>query len=299
MRRKATEWLRENGALSVTVAGVSLYVALRLPAAIFYSRLGVNPEIAGITYINLLAGSTLGVVVMVLAIAVLFYLALSVLSLAVLYVKLLPLAAVMLFKNSRAKTRNMSNDERFDLAHSTFIVLWKAASGAFDRFGLTVDRVGVLMRRYRSLMELGVRALDEQVEADVIRRRLAKAVALPNVARIPLHIVSRWVGRRRVSVAISLFAVAAFLVLPMLSFLWVNEVRQGRQDLGSRYALFAYAAHPVQVDVASKEAPQGLQMWVGKELFLIGQNAQQVVLYSPKENKTVLLPLQAVQIFSR
>src|SRR6188768_3506207 len=52
------QWILGGGALGLTAAGVMLYAALRIPTSIFYSRLQASPESVGLSYGDLLTGST-------------------------------------------------------------------------------------------------------------------------------------------------------------------------------------------------------------------------------------------------
>jgi hypothetical protein len=57
-RTEVLEWLKGGGVVVITVIGLFFYAFLSVPAIVFYSRLGVTPTEAGLSYINVLSGST-------------------------------------------------------------------------------------------------------------------------------------------------------------------------------------------------------------------------------------------------
>jgi hypothetical protein len=68
----ALDWLKGLGVLTLTLLGIILYICVAAPATIFYTRLGTTPDEVGITYIGLLSGSLLGIILMIIALAVVF-----------------------------------------------------------------------------------------------------------------------------------------------------------------------------------------------------------------------------------
>src|SRR5215469_4308174 len=67
--RMALDWVKESGLLAITVIGFGLYFFLSIPATLFYSQLGTTPGEVGITYVNLLSGSTFELLVIFVALA--------------------------------------------------------------------------------------------------------------------------------------------------------------------------------------------------------------------------------------
>lgn len=59
--RRLFGWLRADTAAALAVGGLGLYVILRLPYAVYYARLGTTPEEVGLSYVDILGKSTLGV----------------------------------------------------------------------------------------------------------------------------------------------------------------------------------------------------------------------------------------------
>jgi hypothetical protein len=68
----ALDWLKGLGVLTLTLVGIIIYICVAAPATIFYTRLGTTPDEVGITYIGLLSGSLLGIILMILALAAVF-----------------------------------------------------------------------------------------------------------------------------------------------------------------------------------------------------------------------------------
>lgn len=68
----ALGWLKGLGVLTLSLLGIILYICVAAPATIFYTRLGTTPDEVGITYIGLLSGSLLGIILMIIALALVF-----------------------------------------------------------------------------------------------------------------------------------------------------------------------------------------------------------------------------------
>src|ERR1039458_1943915 len=70
-KRQVSNWIKSSGLLSLTVSGIVLYVVFSISATIFYDRLGVTPSDVGVTYSNVLSGSTLAAFAFIFVLAVL------------------------------------------------------------------------------------------------------------------------------------------------------------------------------------------------------------------------------------
>ncbi|WP_330271897.1 hypothetical protein OG205_33400 [Lentzea sp. NBC_00516] len=298
MNGRIAEWMRDGGAVAVTLAGIALYVALRLPSAIFYARLGTTPEAAGITYLTLLTGSTLGAG-LTIAVSGLMVLLLAA---AAVYVAT-AVKAVVLVGHIVAMRRVASNrlhDEYLERVVAAIESLWSTYGSYIEqRSGATLDFLKQDLTRRFELGRLGVRTHSQQQELDERRARWTTLFSLRDAMEAPGHLSTEWLvlNGKRTAIIVAFFAI--FAGLPLFAFAQAREVMQARQDLGSKFGLFAYSAQPVRIDIASKEAPPTFSPYVGKDLFLIGQNAQQVVLYFPAERRTLMFPANAVQISTR
>jgi hypothetical protein len=70
---RLSSWLGDKAVAAVTLGGLAIYVILRLPYSIYYARLGTSPEEVGLSYLELLSKSTLGLTVSLVTIALLVF----------------------------------------------------------------------------------------------------------------------------------------------------------------------------------------------------------------------------------
>lgn len=72
--RGVARWSWENPIPSLTLAGLVLYGLLRLSAALFYGRLGFQPEDVGLTYASTIGRALYGVLFLALAYSAMYFL---------------------------------------------------------------------------------------------------------------------------------------------------------------------------------------------------------------------------------
>ena len=82
------------------------------------------------------------------------------------------------------------------------------------------------------------------------------------------------------------------VVLPIAAWYQADVVRSGHEDIG----LFAYGATAVQVENASKDAIPNLSSVTGKDVFLLGQNDRQIVLFVPFTGVTEFVPTSLLMV---
>jgi hypothetical protein len=86
------------------------------------------------------------------------------------------------------------------------------------------------------------------------------------------------------------------VVLAIAAWYQADVVRSGHEDIGSQLGLFAYGATAVQVENASKDAIPSLSSVTGKDVFLLGQNDRQIVLFVPFTGVTEFVPTSLLTV---
>jgi hypothetical protein len=290
-----TRWTSrlEGLAGTLTLLGVLLYVALSVPASIFYTILEASPQTAGLTYIGLLTGSIVGVaVIVILGTLILF-----------------SVAAVLAFTGFFAQMANIVNealrypplkdqdDEQFEAYLITMRKFYKLLK--VEDIGISFDERKARAVRRRKLERMPSRTSDESAELARLLQPLegtpAFTSALLSGTRGLTHDWLRRHWRALTIVFVTLIVVALMPVSAMQAF----AIREGYQDLGSKLGLFAYGGQPVSISPALKDHPASIDLYAQRELFLLGQNGQQVVLYSPADKRSITLPVNSVIITSR
>jgi hypothetical protein len=84
----------------------------------------------------------------------------------------------------------------------------------------------------------------------------------------------------------------------LLAINQANQVIKGTAESTNQYGLLDYNVETVRIMPAQAEAKQTIAPLVGKKLYLLGQNAQYVILYAPQNRSTVRVPTAAVIIAS-
>jgi hypothetical protein len=87
-------------------------------------------------------------------------------------------------------------------------------------------------------------------------------------------------------------------VLTATAFFQADTVIHGKPYFGDQSGVFAYHAEIVYVRPVSTDIAKSVQPLVGKRLFLLGENAQCVILYSPDLQSTIRIPVNAVVMTS-
>src|SRR5947209_3496485 len=91
MHMNFTRWTSWSERVPGTLAllGVLLYVALSVPASIFYSILEVSPQTAGLTYVGVLTGSINGVGIILIVGSIVLFLVAALLAFVSFFVDLI------------------------------------------------------------------------------------------------------------------------------------------------------------------------------------------------------------------
>jgi hypothetical protein len=297
-RAEAIDWIKGSGLLVLTILGIFLYIVLSVPATVFYARLGVTPDEAGLSYTSLLSGSTIEILV-ILAVLTITFLSLSfTLAFLSLYLRVILIISSAVKPNSLWRKYNSLgaevDDQEFDqqlrfLEEIATRVPEIIEMAHFDTFA----ELEIGMRRTRELEGLGVRTAEESAELDVLDRK--SELSLNHLFSL---ITKRWIKRWGRLLAGIYLLTTVFVGLPTLAFVQAGEVLGGKEYVGTQLGLFNYRAELVGVSPISQAGEQGIQSLVGKPLFLIGQNTQHVILYSPATHSTIRVPTTSVIVTS-
>lgn len=283
------EWVKSNGIVAITIVGVLLYIIFSIPATFFYARLGTTPSEVGISYTSILSGSTLGALLIVAAlmtggIYVLAFL-LGWLSYTIFYftVKFLRHPRLML-------TRDQDLDlDRFEQKlmivrsiHEGSVSNWQEIERALRR------------NRYLEREEHWTPADFLEIHA-VNKRKVYMKIFMSNILSVA-HMLRRSV--KYLYPLILLFIITATVILIVIANAQAGEVLQGRSYLGSQIGLFDYHAEKVTIRPASATTKNILINLTGKQVFLLGENAQYIIIYLPGSRLTTRIPVSAVIVSS-
>ncbi len=289
-------WVVGGGALGLTVAGVLLYAALRIPTSIFYGRLDATPESVGLGYGDLLAGSTLGVMLIFALLAMAVY----TLAFAVGYISLMSRVAKVIRAPERREF--LASMRRTPLEDYTDAELERAIE--YDLMVL------------EAVPELAAQFTPEDVRSFYLRRRdaLRRQSAQPDdesspmssedpvhwdLRRLSFDAQATAMRRHRVVLVVASMVLAFLFGLPLLALAQAGQVRHGSAFDGSDLGLFAYNARPVTVQISGDaESAPGPEVADG-DYFLLGQTAQFVTLYDAAADRSIQLPVARVVLMSR
>lgn len=299
----ALEWIKESGLLAVTVVGLLIYFFLSIPATLFYSRLGTSPGEVGLNYANLLSGSTfeLLIIFIMLASAVLsggFFLAYF--SMLVYTLVSVP-EMVLMFRAPR--------QDRLDRVLESNLRLYKRAPEFFQgrkmfrpAFPKSVSEYETILNRRKELLRIQDPTPEQSAELEGIRLQLSRPRGLGAILRdayVEPFIVIYLGIRHRIRRLAAPFTLAIVVIaLPALAFIQAGQVLGGHTYFANNVGIFDYHADPVNVFPALPNTAPGILDLQTKKLFLLGQNAQYAVLYSPDDHSTIRVPITAVIISS-
>lgn len=319
--RQILAWFKEGGLISITLAGVLLYFFLSVPAAIFYARFGVSAGEVGISYASLLSGSTVEifiiVVILACALVATAYCLSALLLIFWVYFIYIPYmflhAGFLLFRSpdrldDQQFERVLSSNRRIrgksEWLLRTLLTDPSNEPTAVDR---SIRQQRDLRKRRREL-QAQLRELRRQsapttilsAQLDLIasqintfnrrrRRALLQAPFLPTKTTI-----RRW-GRVLI---IGLVSVTVVVLLPILAVVQAGQVLDGKTYFGNNTGAFDYHADLVMITSSSNNLAPSIRTLQGEKLFLLGENAQYAVLYSPSLHSTIRVPINSVVISS-
>ena len=286
--REPLHWLLNNPLVALTILGLLLYATFAIPATSFYASLGTTPSEVGYSYATILSGSTLGALVIVL---VFFIVLFQVVQFLIIFI-----AYTVLFRIAFGYVRHPS----------LLAADWELDTDQFER------KLAIVKKPYGK-----DRATWSNLERMLRRRRALKKMESPSAAEeSEMKTLGFKIPLQQGKYLISLLARALrprawyiYLLFPVLIFLTIiftviannqaNHVMNGTaESTGNEGGLFDYNVESVRIMPAQAGDKQSIDTLVGKKLYLLGQNAQYVILYVPQERSTVRVPTAAVIIIS-
>ena len=165
-------------------------------------------------------------------------------------------------------------------------------------FPKTLGELETVMERRKELLTISDRTPEQSAELTQVESLLR----FPKKRRFVKLMIRGWVivflitRHRIIPIAVSAALVIVIIILPVLAYFQARQVHVGRAFTGSSTGIFDYSADRVDVYPAAHDSPSEVQSLGKKKLFLLGQNAQYAVLYSPKDHATIRVPVAAVII---
>jgi hypothetical protein len=146
-------------------------------------------------------------------------------------------------------------------------------------------------RRITALKEVDVRTPEQSRELDdLVNGQNVSFFRLFNDA------ARRWFAAKGRVLVLAVVITTSLAIMPLHAHFQASRVAAGSQDWASRYGLFAYRAEPVSVAAANDAAVKALRPYVSERLFLLGHDAQYVVLFSPRRAGTLRFPVASVVV---
>ena len=291
------EWIKDSGLLTITILGLLLYALFAIPIAIFYFRLGASLAEVGVTYTSLLSGSVLPLMVIPISFG---YFVVSFYIIYFLYYASRGRALGMRSKGAKNPHPRIKDwlldDEDFKIRvdwlknqYSQYPVVGRSLRLGWKEFESK-------LRRRRELRRMENLAPQESSELQSIERQIAgyRIRAYGNV-------IGTWVKRHPILLGMVYLGVLA--ILSAVAVISSIDVQNGR-TVGVVAEAFGYRAELVTVCPASK-ADEQMYKWLAVEekVYMLGETAQNVVLYLPAETiphpaETIQVPIAAVIISS-
>jgi len=278
-------WLKKNVTAAIAVAGILLYAVFSIPATFFYAHLGTTPSEVGSTYTSLLSGSTLAVLIILAAVIVLpyyFVIGFSAGFILGYYLIVVPTVAFMFLVHPRllAKDQELEADE-FELKLQKVRILfcrrtWK-------------EEVKPKLSRHRDLSRKKSITDYEDYELKSLdpRKIYLRGIASPfSVMRSLLRPPAKFIYSY-----LAIMIVISTVALAMIARHQADQLRQGNTYFGHEIGLLGYHAEKVDIRPSIDPAKGLVQQEDG--VFLLGQTAQYVVVYSPRTQSTKRIPVAA------
>ena len=320
--RRMSEWLKDRGLLLVTLTGVILYFFLSVPAAIFYAQFGVSAGEVGISYASLLSGSTVEIflIIAILAgalVAAAYFIAITVNTLF----GRLTYLPYMFFHTGLLVFRDTEklDDRQFEKFLASHVRFYEQFPLFFS--GVQIDypnedmsptaiertlrhrrellkRRKELLTQRRELWSRGESTATVSAQLELIDSQVNIRLPMSAAFLAPFYIIKEVIQRWGKILIIGFALVILVVLLPILAIFQAGEVRDGKTYFGKNIGAFDYHADLVKVTPSSDHPAPSIQALQGEKLFLLGENAQYAVLYSPSDHSTIRVPIGSVVISS-
>jgi amino acid transporter len=297
--RKGTllEWVKDSGLLTITILGLLVYTLFAIPTAIFYYTLGASLAEVGVTYTSLLSGSVLGLMVIVLALGY---------SVVFLYFYYSLRVAYRTVRSARKEVSTTENpyphrkdwqleDEDFEARVDWLKTQYANYPVVGNSLKLGWGEFESKLRRRRELRRMENLTLKELSELQSIEHQIARYRS-----RAYGNVIGGWVKRHPILLGIAYLVTVA--VISLFAFISATDVQNGR-SAGSVSDVFGYRAKLVTVCPASAADEKMYEWLIGEKTYLLGETAQNAVLYLPHTDlphaaETIQVPIAAVMISS-
>lgn len=300
-RPQVLEWLKEGGLVAITITGLLLYVFLSLPATVFYTRLGTSPGEVGITYVSLLSGSTVELLAILIILTAIFLLVAFLVAFVSFYARYSYITFIEwrpfrhILKKPLGQRTAEELEETISLAEKTLRRLPELVEVAEvpdpDSY---IASTLAHYRRMWELLQLDAPTQEQITELDDLRSNAPDLPDSPSELAWPLTKV--WIRRRGRLLAAFFVVITVIILLPTLAFFQASQVLDGKEYFGHNLGAFDYRADLVEVNSTSPHPAPSIQSLTKKKLFLLGQNAQYVILYSSSDHSTIRVPITSVII---
>jgi hypothetical protein len=283
------QWTKENTLAALTILGILVYVVFSIPASYFYSLLGTTPSEVGMTYTTIVSDSTFGLLLIVAVLAIILYYVFMSLVFAGVFIKSMGLI-------SAATANRKLTSEQFD---EKLKVLQRAFRGREEDW----QKVAEIIRRGREISEKEQRTREEEKEL----RKSGDLRIYGRMLRMHFnHTMEQFTPRTIKTIGMIIFAAVAIIVIILtLVAQWQSEeVEHGGRVFGTQIGLFDYHAQLVTVHPDAPSNTSSLEQLIGPLTgphaitYLLGQNAQYLIVYSKAKDETVRVPVSEATVSS-
>lgn len=280
----AFDWLTKNSAATVTI-GLVLYVLLRLPYSIYYGVLRTSPEEIGLSYVELLAQSTLAVAVLAAGGTVLIITLATGGSYAYLIFRYLIIAM--------AGYRSAVPKERRDgeWLEQDYVAVERARMQAAHRHLPSAEQIvsdaHVEDRRRRELDSLPTRTPEQQVEYEALSEKIYMSPSQKKeVNRLIVREVRSGAARMAPWVAVFVVILTIFALTVFFAPRNAASVRDCETPILGKFGLSGLRGEPA---IITGSEVANLNLASGK-LMLLGRGDKGYVFYNCDRDQTVRIP---------
>lgn len=281
-------WVKDNVAVALTVGGLVLYVLLRLPYAVYYGRLGVDPEDVGLGYVETLARSTLAIALIVLVIALGAALGVFVFGVIVVYARLF---AVVLH-GERPSSRRLEDfdDEAWETERARNHRMLRRMLGAR---GDEVEELLGLADTQRLLLRKPDRTSEDEAHIRDLAHRATRRLASLGAA-----LAARLARRFAAIAAVGTFLLVLVLV-PVRAYRDAEYVRRCESPqlgwvISGRFAIRGSEATVVRLQEDGTTKP----VMADRTLRYLGRDDDRIVLFDCVADRVVVLPADGIVVVS-
>lgn len=278
------KWLAANVVPALTLIGVTLYVLLRLPYAMYYGRLGTTPEDVGLGYVEMLAQSALGLGAVVFVGVLTVAIVATLVVVFALYARLLP-AMVRGEVAAFPRPAHALTDDQWAKQRAIYkAILTRVYRASADE----VESLLAVTDERRTLHRRPARSADEQQRLDeIVASEAARDSGLLRRA------LTRWL--RKVGVPAAIVTGVALVALPFGARWEADRVRDCLRPVSGRYGMFAVRGTSATV-VRLEDDGSTVPVQGGRRLHYLGRTDKGIVLFACDGDDTVRIPADGVVV---